>query len=95
MPEQKPEKVLQEFDDPESLIMRKDPYSGMVIGLVHKRDLEYFEMRDKILNEILLERNLTVKGIIEGMASDPNFFAPLIMALREEITRRIASKQKK
>jgi len=88
------ERVIQEFDDPASLIMRKDPYSGEVIGLAHKRDLEYFETRDKVLNELLIERNLTVKDIIEGMVIDPGIFTPILMALREEITKRMVASGK-
>lgn len=95
MSERKPEKVLQEFDDPESLITRHNPYDGTVIGLIHKRDLEYFEMRDEVLNEILIERNLTVKDMIEGLSMDPGFFTPLLLALREEIDKRMVSRQKK
>jgi hypothetical protein len=51
-PFEKPEDLQNDFDKPEELMFVK---SGGMLTLIHKRDLEYVQKREKVAHEVLEE----------------------------------------
>jgi tetratricopeptide (TPR) repeat protein len=85
---QDPQELLRQFDHPEELVIRHDPYTGEPIAIVHKRDIEYLDKREQIVNEVLLEHNITFAELMAGRATRPDVFEPMWKKIREEVERR-------
>ena len=85
----RPEDALSQFDHPEELVVRHEPYTGEVSGLVHKRDLEYLDLREKIVNEIFLEKGITYAELIESLTLHPEVVEPIFKEIQDEAKKRM------
>jgi hypothetical protein len=83
------EKVTEEFSDPENLIKVKDPFSGEIVGVAHKRDDEYFKVRETILTDVLIEKNTNIIDLLAVVEKEPTVFGPLLMNIKKEVDRRV------
>ncbi len=83
------EKVTEEFSDPENLIKVKDPFSGEIVGVAHKRDDKYFKVRETILTDVLIEKNTNIIDLLAFVEKEPTIFGPLLMNIKKEVDRRV------
>lgn len=89
------EEELKNFDNPDELEVRVDPYSGKPMGLAKISDGEYIEKQEKVLNEVLIENfNLTLEALIEGMAKDPEMFRPLFLKIKAKVDEKMKDNDK-
>ncbi len=89
-----PEKLLQKFDHPEELVLRYEPYGGLPMGFVHKRDVDYIDLKEKVANEVLIERNINPLDLVRNSILNPESGASLIEEIKTEIDKRMAALEK-
>jgi len=86
--------AINEFDKPNELIVRTDPWGGENAYLVKKKDISYLDQYDQTLNDILIERGLTMGELHQGLEVDMKTFAPLAIAIGEEVKKRMVLEKK-
>lgn len=84
---QDPVRVLNQFDKPEHLMLQELPGGG--IAIVLRKDVFYLKRRQKIVEEILAEKGISL--------ADPNTIANLsfeeILAIRKEAQERLQASE--
>lgn len=86
--DQEPEKLLEQFDHPKELVIWHSTYTGEPVGLIHKRDVDYLEKREQIINDVLIERGLTMADLHQVLRSGFEVLGPIAKGAAEEVRKR-------
>lgn len=84
-----PEEIRQKFDKPEDLILRQDPYTGKDFGFINKKDLDYFEKHDKIVNDVLIEMEISINDLMALLEKDEKLAILIAQEIKREVDKRM------
>jgi len=84
LPGQDIEEIREMFDHPDNLLTISDPYSGRVMGFGHVRDSEYFDKSSKVINDVLIEYDLTMEEFLTVLGKSPRILTPIIEKIKRE-----------
>jgi hypothetical protein len=59
------------------------------LPLFRNKDKEYFETKDRILNEVLIKKGITAQELYSGLACDPQIFEPLAEKIAQEVKAKM------
>lgn len=86
---QDPDELKQMFDNPDELILRQDPYTGNDFGFIRKKDLDYFEKHDKIINDVFIEMGITFEELILLLEKDEQLGILVSQEIKKEVDKRM------